>query len=224
MVHFLIKSGRVSADYVDGDQRSLVFLAVLHKRLSVLNLLLTHVSSNDADINNYYWYESYYCDIVITHTQPDIRPFVRDYHHGPVPVPEETFTHSHPSCSSDILYQLPPSTTIHSILLVQFMCLTVLFHNLSLGPLWSTCLSRTLYFILHTFLHRSLSTFCNTCPYCRNLFCCSTEIVSSIPYLSQLITWKSVFYLNATHPSDHSHLCSLKCHLIFSCRTSLTVT
>jgi len=42
------------------------------------------------------------------------RPFVQDYPGGEVP--EETFTHSHPSWSSDILYQLPPSTTIHSIL------------------------------------------------------------------------------------------------------------
>ena len=33
---------------------------------------------------------------------------------------------------------------------------------------------------------------------------------------SQLLTWKSIFYLNITHLSDHSHLCSLKCHLIFS--------
>ena len=49
-------------------------------------------------------------------------------------------------------YQLPPSTTIHSILLVQFRCLTVLFHNLSPGPLRSTSRSGTLYFILHTFL------------------------------------------------------------------------
>jgi len=44
MVHFLIKSGRVSADYVNNEQRSLVFLAVLHKRTNILNLLLTHVS------------------------------------------------------------------------------------------------------------------------------------------------------------------------------------
>ena len=29
------------------------------------------------------------------------------------PVPEETFTHSHAFWSSDILYQLPPSTTLH---------------------------------------------------------------------------------------------------------------
>jgi len=33
--------------------------------------------------------------------------------------------------------------------------------------------------------------------------------------LSQPFTWNSILYLNATHPSDHSHLCLLKCHLIF---------
>ena len=62
-------------------------------------------------------------------------------------------TFLHPSCSSDILYQFRPSTTIHSILLVQFTYLTVLYHNLSLGPLWSSSWSRTHYFILHTFVH-----------------------------------------------------------------------
>jgi len=43
------------------------------------------------------------------------------------PVPEETFTHSHISWSSIIPYLLPPSFTIHGILLVQFTCLTVFF-------------------------------------------------------------------------------------------------
>ena len=43
-------------------------------------------------------------------------------------VPEETVTHSHTSWSSNSIYQFPPSTTIHSILIVQFMCLTVLWH------------------------------------------------------------------------------------------------
>jgi len=57
---------------------------------------------------------------------------------------------SYPSWSSDILYQLPPSTTIHSILCVQFTCLTVRFDNLSSGPLWSSSLSGALYFIFHT--------------------------------------------------------------------------
>jgi len=38
---------------------------------------------------------------------------------------------------------------------------------------------------------------------------------SSVTGLSQLFTWNSIFSLNATHPSDHSHLCLLKCHLIY---------
>jgi len=84
-----------------------------------------------------------------THTC--LTAFVWDYPGGPVP--EETFTHSHPCWSSDILYHLPPSTMIYSILLVQFACLTVLFHNLSPGPLWSYCWSGNLYVKLHTFLH-----------------------------------------------------------------------
>jgi len=46
------------------------------------------------------------------------------------PVPEETFTNSHLSWSSIILYLLHPSNTIHGILPVQFTCLTVFFHNL----------------------------------------------------------------------------------------------
>jgi len=45
------------------------------------------------------------------------------------PVAEETFTHSYLSWSSIIPYLLPPSITIHGILSVQFMCLTVFFHN-----------------------------------------------------------------------------------------------
>ena len=87
-----------------------------------------------------------------THTRTrSKRPFVRDYPGRSVP--EETFTHLHPSWSSDILYRLPSFTTIHSILCVQLTCLTVLFDNLSPGPLWSSSWSWTLYFILHAFLH-----------------------------------------------------------------------
>jgi len=69
--------------------------------------------------------------------------------------PKVTFTHSQLSWSSTIFYQLPPSTTIHSILFfpVQFLCLTVFRHHLASGLLWSTSSSGTLYFILHTFLH-----------------------------------------------------------------------
>jgi len=45
---------------------------------------------------------------------------------------------SHPSWSSNILYHIPPPTVIHSIIVVQYTCLAVLFHNLSPGPLWSS--------------------------------------------------------------------------------------
>jgi len=59
--------------------------------------------------------------IVIT-TITVLRPFVRDYP-GKL-VPEETFTHP-PSWSSSNLYQLLPSTMIHSILPVQITCLAI---------------------------------------------------------------------------------------------------
>jgi len=36
-----------------------------------------------------------------------------------------------------------------------------------------------------------------------------------VPSFSQPFTWNSILKLNATHPSDHSHLCLLKCHIIF---------
>jgi len=139
-----------------------------------------------------------------TYTQPFLRSldFVQDK--PGEPVPEKTFILSHPSCSSVIPYLLPPSITIHDILLDQFTCLTVFFHNLSPSFFWSTSWPGTLHFILHTFLNfftQSLS-FCSTCPYHRNLFCFSTDIVSSNPSLSLKL------YMEL-------HLCTLKCHLIF---------
>ena len=69
-----------------------------------------------------------------THTHTTVWwPLVWDYLGRPLP--EETFTHSQPSWSSDILHQLPASTMIRSILFVQFTCLTVLFPNLSKSSL-----------------------------------------------------------------------------------------
>ena len=93
------------------------------------------------------------------------------------------------------------------LLLLYALCFTislrVLFGlPLRLGP----CTSYSMHFFT-----QPPSSFCNTCPYYHSLFCCSTNVMSHIPNLSQLLTWKSVFYLNATH----SHLCTLNCHLIF---------
>ena len=65
-----------------------------------------------------------------------------------------------PTWSSDILYHLPPFTTIHGILCVQFTCLTVRSDNLSPGLLWSW----TLYFILHAFLHPVIIIFSQHMP------------------------------------------------------------
>ena len=52
---------------------------------------------------------------LVTHTQP-FNGLVRD-NPGRL-VPEETLTHTHPSWSSNILYHLPPFTTINGILFV----------------------------------------------------------------------------------------------------------
>jgi len=70
-----------------------------------------------------------------THTTVVLWPFVLDY--PGEPVPEETLTHP-PSWSSSNLYQLLPSTTIHSILRVQITCLAIFLHNLFPCPVWST--------------------------------------------------------------------------------------
>jgi len=67
-----------------------------------------------------------------TTTTTVLRPFVRDYPGEPVPA--ETFTHP-PSWSSSKLYQLLPSATIHSILLVQITCLAIFLYNLSMSSL-----------------------------------------------------------------------------------------
>ena len=100
-----------------------------------------------------------------TRTTTVLRPFVRDY--PGEPVPEETFTHP-PSWSSSSLYQLLPSTTIHSILLVQITCLEVFLHNLFPCPLWFTSWSGALHLLFHTFLHPISVFFSQHMPHCAN--------------------------------------------------------
>ena len=142
-----------------------------------------------------------------------LRLFVRNY--PGEPVPEETLTHP-PSWSSSSLYQLLPSTTIYSILRVQITRLAIFLHNLFLCPLWSTSRSGALHLIFHTFLHpinvfffaahaHTIATYFAVVSILYHLFL----VFLSTPYLELCL------YLNITHPSDHSHLCSLKCHLIF---------
>jgi len=103
------------------------------------------------------------------------------------------------------------------------MFLTVFLHNLSPNPLWYSSWSDTLHFILHTFLHPIIVLFpqhmpipCATCAYSAT---CSTVVPRLYHlFLVSLSTWNLQLYiynLNTTHPSDNSHLCLLKCHLIF---------
>ena len=88
-------------------------------------------------------------------------------------------------------------------------------HNLSPSPVWSTfCLEPSTSCSIH-FFTQSLSSFRNTCPYYCDLFCCSTEIMSSNPSSLSTLYLELYFFLNVTHPFDHSHLHLLKCHLIF---------
>ena len=99
---------------------------------------------------------------------------------------------------------------IHSIVFVQFTCLTVLSDNLCPGPLG---LEPSTSYSMH-FFTQSSSSFRSTCH--TNAACsaaipmlCHLYLVSlSAPYLE-------ICLFNATHPPDHSALCSLKCHHIF---------
>ena len=130
---------------------------------------------------------------------------------------EETFICLHLSWSSTTLYQFPPSIITHSILHVQFTCLTVFLHTLCPKSSLVYLLVRkpplhTPYIISlnHCFLFaahaRTIATWFTVVTKLCHLFLIS---------ISQLFTWNSIFYINITHSSDHSHLCSLKCHFIF---------
>jgi len=111
-----------------------------------------------------------------------------------------------------MLHLLPPSTAIHGILPVQFMP--------SLVYLLVTSTSYSIHFFT-----QSLSSFRSKCPNHHNLFCCSIEIMSSNPSLSlDSLLGTLIFYLNSSHPPDHSHLCPLNCHLtVFSYRPGLSI-
>ena len=104
---------------------------------------------------------------------------VRDY--PGEPVPEETFTHSHLSLSSIILYLLLSSmaSSLFNLCAWQSFCTTSLqvFFGLPLGLAPSTSYSIN-------FLHPINVFFSHHMPMWSQLFCCSTEIISSNPGLS----------------------------------------
>ena len=112
-----------------------------------------------------------------------------------------------------LLYHLLPSTTIDSNVPVQFACLTVFLHNLYPSPLWSTSWSGAQHFILHTFLHPISVFFSQHMPITTCFAIVSWLCHLFLVCLSSL--YLELFYFNITHPSDYSHLCLPKCHLVF---------
>jgi len=96
---------------------------------------------------------------------------------------KKLFIHTYPDHQSTIICFLHLLRSMASPLFNlrdwQSFCTTSLqvFFGQPLGLAPSTSYS------IH-FFTQSLSSFCSTCPYHRNLFCCSTEIISSNPSLS----------------------------------------
>jgi len=143
--------------------------------------------------------------------------FVRD--NPGEPVPEETFTHLHLSWSSIVPYLLHPSTTIHGILSVQSTHLTIFFPQ-SLSkfslvyllawhpPLHTPYISSPKHCLLFATDAHTIAACFAAAPRLCHLILVSLS-------LSQPFTWNSVLQFHATHPSNHSHLCLPKCHLIF---------
>ena len=68
-----------------------------------------------------------------THTHNRLTAFGQD--NPDRPVPEETLTNSHPSWSSDILYHLPPFTTIKGILNLSWVINKIFFSHWSIALL-----------------------------------------------------------------------------------------
>jgi len=154
--------------------------------------------------------------MVVKITTTVLRPFVWDY--PGEPVPEETLTHP-PAWSSCNLYQLLPSTTIHSILLVPITCLAIFLHNLFPCPLGLE--PSTSYSI--DFFTQSVSSSRSTCPYHRSLFCSSISIISSIPSLClNSLNFSSLFaevppHFQSWQARSHFHVAYYFAH---SCHTA----
>jgi len=126
------------------------------------------------------------------------------------PVPEETFTHSHPSWSSNILYQLPPfircmTSSLFNLRAWQSFSTTSLQVLFGLPPGLGPSTSETIQFFTQS------SSFLNTCPYHRSLFCCNTNAMSSIPSLSHSSLLGNLSFTLM----PHIYLTILMCHLIF---------
>ena len=96
-----------------------------------------------------------------------------------------------------ILYLLPPSTTIHTILHVQFTCLTVFFCTTSVQVFFGQPLglAPSTSYSIH-FFTQTLPSFRNTFPYQRN---------SNTKYTGCQTVWIFLYTVLATSDSTHTH-------------------
>jgi len=117
-----------------------------------------------------------------------------------------------------------PSTTIHIFLPVQFTCLTVFFCTTSLQVLFvlPLGLEPSTSYSIH-FFTQSLISFCNTCPYYRNLFCCSIEICHLfLVFLSTLYFFHLTVLISL--PTEVPYFLSLQARSHFVQHTTLHTT
>jgi len=121
------------------------------------------------------------------------------------PVPEETFTHTpiivikYPICFLHLLWSMVYSLfNPHALQSFSTISLQVFF-GLPLGLAPSTSYS------IH-FFTQYLSSFRSTCPYHRNLFCCSTRIMSSNPSRLILVSVNSLLGTLSCSLMPHIHL------------------
>jgi len=111
-----------------------------------------------------------------------LRPFVWDY--PGEPVPEKTLSHP-PSWSSSNLYQLLPSTKIHSILPVQITCLAIFFWWIS----WKSrqysrkSIVNTTWLLPTSVLRPLCRTICGSRHYHEGL-CWSKKFYCAVPLLT----------------------------------------
>jgi len=126
-------------------------------------------------------------------------------------VPEETFTHSHLSWSSVIPYLLPPSITINGIPCSIYVPGSLFPQSLSKFSL--VCL-----LVWHPQLHTPYISSPKHCllfaAHAHTITTCFA-VVPRLCHLNLVFLSQPFTSFNTTHPSNHSHLCPLKCHLIF---------
>jgi len=149
---------------------------------------------------------------------------------------------THLSWSSSNIYQLLPSTRIHSILPVQFTCLTIFLHNLCPCPLWFTsCLEPSTSYSIHFLPNQGLVFATHGPCHCKftdiqqqkifqssckmSVKVLSVLLFLSLKYPNQLhsLCWSCIWQGNFVVYVERFDWCCLVCALKHVCRNRLCV-